>query len=764
MKPEPFHIAGPLHVTGRSRFVTDEPRPEGMCFLKIFSSPHARARILRLDTSEAERAPGILGVFTHRDIPGHNQIGHAALDEPLFPVEETAFFGQPMAIVAGETEEAAERGINLIKAEFQELKPVLSVEKALARGLLYAPERRIEAGDVERGFAESEHILEGRMETGAQEHVYLETQACRAVPGEDGEVILYSATQSTAEVQEVAARILGVDRKDVTVDVRRLGGAFGGKERAATIWACLAALACYKLRRPVELSLSRLEDMSWTGKRHPYVIKYRAGFGGDGRIKALSMELNSNGGAYTDLSMAILERSMLHADNAYFIPNARIIGRACRTNLPPNTAFRGFGAPQGIFAIEYVMEGIARKLGLDPLEVRKRNSYAEGQPTPYGQPVHEAAVTEMLERLEKKSRYQDLRKSVEEFNLNNSELRRGIGVVPVKFGISFTSAFLNQGSALVLVYGDGTVSLSHGGIEMGQEVNTKVAQVVSRELGVGLESIRVETSNTKRTANASPTAASTGADINGHAARDAASQIRERLAPVAAEMLSKKWGTSFPANGIVFEDDRVFSRDNPEKSISFGELAHQAYMDRIDLCAHGFYATPGVYFDRERGKGNPFYYFVFGSCLVVAEVDVMTGASRLVEVHIVHETAKSLNRAIDRGQIEGAFIQGYGWCTMEEIRWDDKGRYLAVTPSTYKIPTIRDLPEVFDIEMVETKRKHASVFGSKAIGEPPLIYGEAAWFAVKEAIESLSGHRKVADLAHPATPEAVLAAIWRMRS
>ncbi len=759
MKTEPFHIAGPLHVTGRSRFITDEPRPEGLCFLRVFPSPFARARILKLDAAEAERSPGVLGVFTHRDIPGQNQIGHAVLDEPLFPEEETAYCGQPLAVVAGETEEAAGMGVKLIKARFQELEPVLSVEKALEKGLLYAPERRIECGDVERGFAESEHVIEGTVSTGAQEHVYLETQACRALPGEDGEITLFCATQSTAEVQEIAARVLGVDSKDVTVDVRRLGGAFGGKERAATIWACLAALACYRLRRPVELSLSRLEDMSWTGKRHPYVMRYKAGFGSDGRIKAYSVELNSNGGAYTDLSMAILERSMLHADNAYHIPNARIVGRACRTNLPPNTAFRGFGAPQGIFAVECVMERIARRLGMDPLEVRKRNAYAEGQPTPYGQPVLEAAGREMLERLERNSKYAELRKGVDDFNRANRELRRGIGVVPVKFGISFTSAFLNQGSALVLVYSDGTASLSHGGIEMGQEVNTKVAQVVARELGLGLESIRVESSNTKRTANASPTAASTGADINGHAARDAARQIRERLAPVAARMLSEKAGTGYDATSLVFEDGSVYAKGRPELRLAFKELAHEAYMQKVDICAHGFYATPGVHFDREKGKGNPFYYYVFGCCLAVAEIDVKTGASRLVEVHIVHETAKSLNPAIDRGQIEGAFIQGCGWCAMEEMKWDEKGRYLAVTPSTYKIPTIRDLPEAFEIDMVERERKHASVFGSKAIGEPPFVYGEAAWFAIKDAVESLLGHEKEADLAHPATPEAVLAAL-----
>jgi len=562
----------------------------------------------------------------------------------------------------------------------------------------------------------------------------------------------------------VAAKVLGLRSKDITVDVRRLGGAFGGKERAATIWACLAALACYKLRRPVELSLSRIEDMAWTGKRHPYLVRYKVGFDKEGRIKAYEVELNSNGGAYTDLSMAILERSMLHADNAYYLPNARIIGRACRTNLPPNTAFRGFGAPQGIFAIEYIMERIARKLGVDPLEVRKRNAYTEGQQTPYGQAVHETAVLEMFERLEKKAKYQELRNGVDQFNAKSRDLKRGIGVVPVKFGISFTSAFLNQGSALVLVYADGTVSLSHGGVEMGQEVNTKVAQVVARELGIALERIRVESSNTKRAANASPTAASTGSDLNGQAARNAAKQIKERLVPLAARMLAERSGRTYDATDIVFQDDLIFDAKQPEVKTSFPELVHQAYLERIDLSAHGFYATPGVYFDRQTGKGHPFYYYVWGCCLALVEVDVLTSSHRLLETYIVHETGKSLNPAIDRGQIEGAFIQGYGWCTMEEIRFDGQGRYLAVTPCTYKIPTIRDLPEKFEIEMVQTERHGSSVYGSKAIGEPPFIYGMAAWFAIKDAVESLSGHRKEADLPHPpATPQAVLVAVEEMK-
>ncbi|MDI6740767.1 MAG: xanthine dehydrogenase molybdopterin binding subunit, partial [Candidatus Edwardsbacteria bacterium] len=754
---------GALHVTGQSRFVADEPRPAGMLFVKLLASPYARARIVSIDTAQAAKLPGVAAVLTHKDIPGENQIGHVYKDEPLFPSEESAFAGQPVALVAAESEEIASLAVKLIEVKYHELEPVLTIQKALEKNLLYAPERRIERGDVDKALAKADHVIEGTVESGGQEHFYLETQACRAVPGEDHEIILYSATQSTAEVQEVVAHMLGLKSKDITVDVRRLGGAFGGKERAATIWACLAALACHKTKRPVELRLDRVEDMSWTGKRHPYESRYQAGFTKDGKLAAYSVELNSNGGAYTDLSMAILERSMLHADNAYHIPNARIIARACRTNLPPNTAFRGFGAPQGIFVIERVMERIARALDKDPLEIRKLNAYRDGELTPYGQPVEEACHAELFDRLKKNARYDDLRNEVADFNKKHEVLKRGIGAVPVKFGISFTTAFLNQGSALLWVYTDGTASLSHGGVEMGQEINTKVAQVAAAELGISLSHICIESANTKRVGNASPTAASTGSDINGNAALDAARQIKTRLTPVAAHLLKTKHGVKVSEDRLVFKDDQIFDSKHPGHKITFCELIREAYFNRVDLGAHGYYATPGVHFDREKGQGRPFYYFVFGCALVLMEVDLVSGSSRIVKAHIVHETAASLNPEIDKGQIAGAFLQGYGWATFEEVTHDAKGKYLAVTPSTYKIPTIRDLPETFTIEMVERERRCASVFGSKGIGEPPLIYGEAAYFGIKDAIESLTEHKAEVDLAMPATPEAVVLAVNKLK-
>lgn len=759
----PHHISGRLHVSGRSRFIGEEPRPSNLACVKVLASPFARARIRRFDAAVARSLPGVLAVLTHNDIPGQNQIGHPYPDEPLLPGAETAYAGQPVALVVAETALAAETALRKIEVDYEALEAVLTIEAALAKNMLYVPPRRIERGDFDVSYAGAPHRLEGEVRSGGQEHFYLETQRCLAMPLEDRGMLLYAATQSTAEVQEVAARVLGVTSKEITVEVPRLGGGFGGKERGANLWACLAALACHSTGRPVELRLSRSEDMRWTGKRHPFRSRYRVGFDGRGRILAYSVELCSNGGAFTDLSVAIMERAMLHADNAYHIPHVRIVGRACRTNLPPNTAMRGFGAPQGILAIETALERIARTLLLDPLQVRRVNAYREGQPTPYGQPVREAAARACLKRLADGAGYEKLRRENEAFNRRRAQRKRGLGVVPVKFGISFTTAFLNQGSALIWIYADGSVSLSHGGVEMGQEVNTKVAQVAARTLGVTLDRLRLESANTKRVGNASPTAASTGSDINGQAARDAALQLRRRLAPVAAAMLAEKTGRRVAPAQVNFADDQVWWRARPALCLGFSEVAHRAYIERVDLGAHGFYATRGLGFDREKGTGHPFHYFASGCGLVQAEVDLRSGHCRLLRVHIVHETAQSINAAIDRGQIHGAFFQGLGWCTGEEVVADDHGRYLAAGPSTYKIPCYRDLPDSFVVDMVTAPRRHAGVLGSKAIGEPPLVYGEAAYFAIKDAVESLADHRLDCGLALPATPEAVLLAVERMK-
>ncbi len=752
----PWHISGKLHVQGASRFIGEEAKPEGMLYAGFLFSPVAHAWLISLDTAKALALPGVSAILTAKDIPGENQIGHVIRDEPLFPTERIMYIGQPLAMVLSPYPRIARKAVKLIEFQYEQSKPLLDIEEADAKGEWYIHERRIECGDVQKALSEAENVLQGTIETSAQEHICLETQRCRAVPGEDGQIFLYSATQSTMEVQEVVAHLLNLPAHKIIVDVPRLGGAFGGKERAATIWACLAALGTYCTGRAVQVILNREEDILATGKRHPFLSRYRVGFDSTGKISAYDVELLSNGGAYADLSVAILERAMFHADNAYHLPNARIRGRACRTNLPPNTAFRGFGAPQGIFVIESVMEQIAEHLNLDALEVRKANVYREGDAAPYGQPVLEATGLALFRRLEAMAGYQALRHQVRQFNAQHELKKQGIGIVPVKFGVSFTTALLNQGSALVWVYIDGSISVTTCGVEMGQQVSTKVALVVSRILGVTLDKIRVESSNTQRVGNASPTAASTGSDINGNAARNAAEQIRTNLLPVAQKLLAAKLGREINPSDIVFADSFVFDKTIAQEKTEFEQVVREAYNQRIPLAAYGFYQTPGVWFDREKGYGNPFYYYVHGCALVRAEVDLLSGEHLLHNVFIVHENGQSLHPGIDMGQIIGGFIQCAGWCTMEDIPYDQKGNYQARSLSTYKIPTIRDLPRNLKVDLLPSASKFASILGSKAIGEPPFIYGEAVFFAIRSALRAAN---PTAELSFPATPENILKAI-----
>ncbi len=754
----PPELNGLRHIQGLSKFIADEIKPQGMLYIAIFHSKYAHAHIISINTEIAKNIKGIKTVLTAKDIPGENQIGHLMADEPLLAEDLVNYIGQPIALVVAESPRLAELGVKAIEISYNELTPILTIEEALKNDNLYIPPRVIECGDLKKGMKNSPHIISGKFKSGAQEHFYMETQRSRAIMGDHDEIIISSATQSSSEVQEITAKVLGLSSKDITVDIKRLGGAFGGKERNATLFACLTAFACFMTKKPVELVLNRLEDIECTGKRHPFESKYTIGFDDNGKILAYDVEFCSNGGASIDLSVAILERAMLHADNAYYIPNARIIGKACRTNLPPNTAFRGFGAPQGILVIENAIHRIARFLNKDPQEIRCVNAYKEEQFTPFSQPVLDAPEDYYIKKCLIKSNYSELINTIKEFNSLNLLKKRGIALIPIKFGISFTTAFLNQGSALIWIYTDGTISVSHGGVEMGQSLNTKVALIVADTLGVSLGRIRIESSNTKRIGNASPTAASSGTDINGSAARIAAEKIKLRLSSLALKELNLD-----DVSDIVFKDDQVSHKNNPDLSISFENLIHKAYLERIDLGAHGYYSTPGIFFDREKGKGTPFYYFVYGSALVEAEIDLVHGNFSLPKVYIVHETGKSLNQNIDKGQITGAFIQGLGWCTMEEENFDSKGRYLALTPSTYKFPTIRDIPQLWDIELVEKDCKANSVLGSKALGEPPLIYGEAVWFAIKDAIESINNYNIEAELSHPATPEAILLAVEKIK-
>lgn len=754
MAKQPFHISGRLHLSGSSRFIGDEAPLLNMLYAKFFFAPVAKAKILNLDLSEAQAFPGVHCVLGAKDIPGENMIGHVIKDEPLFPEETIMFYYQPLAMVLAEDESIAEAAISKIKLEYEEQKAVLEIEEADALQDWYIPERKIERGDLRLALKESPHVLQGKSYSGGQEHFYMESQRVRAIPTDHDLIHLLCATQSTMEVQEVVAHVLGIPAHRIAVEVPRLGGAFGGKERSATIWAAMAALGAYVTGRPVQIILSRDEDMRATGKRHPFLSNWQVGFDDHGKIRAWDIELMCNGGAYTDLSIAILERAMFHADNIYNCPAVRIRGRACRTNLPPNTAFRGFGGPQGIFVIESAIEKIAQYLGKDPFEIRRLNAYKNEDITPYGQMIKESSASAMLEQVAQKADYQHLKTEVANFNAAQTRKKQGIGIMPVKFGISFTTAFLNQGSALIWIYIDGSVSVSTGGVEMGQELNSKVALVVAKVLGIPFEQIRVESSHTQRTGNASPTAASTGSDINGNAARIAAEKLRANLEPIAAKMLAEQ-GTE-PGAEISFENGCVFARQAASIKISFAELIRRAHQERVALGAYAYYATPDLWFDRELGEGRPFHYYVYGAAIARIELDILSGEHRIISTHIVHENGKSLHPDIDLGQVTGAFIQGMGWCTMEEVVVDANGRYTSANPSTYKIPGIRDLPEILEVELVESKSKEASVFGSKAVGEPPFIYGMAVFFALQDAIRSL---KPKADLNFPATPEAIITAL-----
>lgn len=747
----PLHLSGREHVTGRSQFVDDIPKPRNLLVVKILTSSVARGRITELDIDAAKDIPGVCAVLTAEDIPGENQIGGIIQDETCLAQETVHFVGEPVAVVAAESLEIAEHALGKIRLQIEELTPILTVEQALEQNQFVGPVRKIERGNVDSVFSDCPNYLEGVINNGGQEHFYIETQCALTVPEENGAITVYSSSQNPNEVQRMVSNVLGKPQNHVTVDIKRLGGGFGGKESQATAWACIAALATYHTGRPAQVRFKREEDMQYTGKRHAFESYYKVAFDYEGKILAYEIELNSNCGAVADASTSILERAMLHAENSYNIDNIRIVGRPCKTNLHPATAFRGFGGPQGIFAIEGVIQRIAYELKLDPYDVRMKNMYKEGDIAPYGEEIHNARQMGLIfEKLREDSKWDERRKSIEDFNANNKYYKKGLGVTPVKFGISFTAAHLNQGSALVHVYIDGSISVTHGAIEMGQEVNTKIAQIASDNLGVPLSSVRIESNNTKRVANVSPTAASSGCDLNGYAVEDAVLQIRKRFEELAKSL--------YQETQVHFEDGFIYPAgesgiDYTSPLCSFNELVQKAYFARVDLSAHGFYATPGIHFDREKGQGNPFLYYVFGAAVSEVTVDLLTGRTNLDYVHIIHDCGNSINPKVDIGQIQGAFVQGAGWATTEELVYNEEGRLLSNSPATYKVPTLGDLPEDFHVHLIEGDTGKSSVKRSKAIGEPPFVYGESVFFAIVDAL-CAAGNYPV-DLSIPATPEKI---------
>lgn len=748
----PIHVSGKDHVTGRSQFIDDIPKPRNILYVKVLVSPVAKGNIKRLTCERAKQIKGVCGIFTAKDIPGENQIGGIIPDEVCLADSHVQFVGEPIAVIAADSLEIAEEALRLIELEIEEEAPILTIQDAIQCNQYVGPIRKIERGNVNAVFADCPHYMEGMIANEGQEHFYLETQSTLTIPEDNGGMTVYSSSQGPNDIHKMVANVLGIPQHLITVDIKRLGGGFGGKESQATIWACLASLVTYHTNRPAMLRLTRDEDMLSTGKRHAYESYYKVAFDNDGKILAYSVELNSNCGAVADCSTSVLERAMLHAENSYHIEHIKVIGRPCKTNLHPATAFRGFGGPQGIFAIEFVIERIANRLGLDSYDVRMKNLYHEKDQSPYGQEILNGEhLKTILDKLRIDCKWEERKNQIAIFNHANRYKKKGIAMTPVKFGISFTAAHLNQASALVHVYLDGSVSISHGGIEMGQEVNTKIAQIAATNFGIPLSYIRIESNNTKRVANASPTAASSGCDLNGNAVDIASMKIVNRL----KKLLAKQ----YPDTSLLFENGVIYEIGNEEIKdkrplITFKELIKTAYFERIDLSAHGYYATPGIHFDREKGQGHPFLYYVFGAAVSEVTIDTLTGQISLDYASILHDCGNSINPMVDIGQIQGAFVQGLGWVTTEELVYNDKGRLLSISPATYKIPTIGDIPEEFYVEILKGSSNEPGIKRSKAIGEPPFIYGESVFFAIVDAISSTG--RFPLELSIPATPEKIL--------
>ncbi|MCB9014289.1 MAG: xanthine dehydrogenase molybdopterin binding subunit [Lentimicrobiaceae bacterium] len=758
------HDSAIKHVTGQSVYVNDMDVSPLQLTGRVVCSPLSHARIRSVNFSEAMNLQGVYAVLTYKDIPGANQMGPVVHDEPCLAQDEVTFTGQAIVLIAAENEEVALEAEKLIRIDYEELDSVTDLHEAIKKDLLIAPPRRIVRGNADEAFNNCPYTLAGTLETGAQEHWYLETQSALAVPGEGNEMLIYASSQNPSETQAIVAEVLGISKNEVDVEVKRMGGAFGGKETQGNHVAAWAALLACKTKRPVKIHLFRDDDQKMTGKRHRFISDYRVGFDASGKILAYKVVLNSDAGSSTDLSMAILERALFHAENAYFIPHISIVGKAYKTNLPSNTAFRGFGGPQGMAVIENAIDRIARMLKKDAVEIRKRNFYgiASENITPYGKIVENNRLFAIFDQLMVSSDYQNRREEINQFNRQNRFVKRGMALTPVKFGISFTTSFLNQAGALVNIYKDGTVQVNHGGTEMGQGLYAKMLGIASLELGISPSLIKISATNTSKVPNASATAASSGSDLNGMAVKNAIDILKLRLAEVAVAELLKKGLPDINPASIIFSENEVYAFDFPETKINFQRLIQLAYLGQVSLSATGFYKTPGIHFNRETGSGNPFYYYAYGMAVSEVQVDVLTGEYQVLRSDILHDVGDSLNEDIDIGQVEGGFIQGVGWCTTEEIKWNAKGQLLTHSPDTYKIPTVNDIPRVFNVKLLHDFPNEGTIRKSKAVGEPPFMLAFSVWLAIKDAISAVGNHEYEPDFSLPATAEKVLLSIENM--
>jgi xanthine dehydrogenase large subunit len=739
------------HVRGESVYLDDIPLLHGTLFGAAFGSPVAHGIIQQLDCTAAEQVPGVVRIFTYKDVTGENQIGGIIPDEPLFAEHHVHFCGMPVAFVVAETREAARMAVHKIQVTIEPLPVITDPREAQAKGELIIPPRTFKLGNTSNAFTQCTHIFEGRADTNGQEHLYIETQGAYAIPQEDKAIRIYSSTQGPTAVQRTVSRVLGIPMHRVEVDVTRLGGGFGGKEDQANTWAALCALAAHHVQRPVKYALHRMEDMAMTGKRHPYSSDFRIGLDKDLKIIAYEVTFYQNAGAAADLSPAVMERTLFHCTNSYFIPHVTATAYSCRTHLPPNTAFRGFGGPQGMFVIEAAIATAAEALGIDAAVIQKKNLHHTGDEFPYGQ-LAQSEAHACWQKAESLYDAAAIRHEIAAFNAANTWHKKGMAFMPVCFGISFTKTLMNQARALVHVYTDGSVSVSTGAVEMGQGVNTKIAQVAAQVFSIDAARIKIHSTSTYRIANTSPSAASATADLNGKATQLACTAIVQRLKQVVADELQAA------IDSVELKDEMVWV-NGTKTGWDWKKLVMTAFIKRVSLSEHAHYATPGIHFDASKEKGHPFAYHVYGTAIITVTVDCLRGIYEMDAVQVVHDFGASMNPAIDKGQIEGGIVQGIGWMTMEEVVYDEAGKLRSNALSTYKVPDIYSVPKEIAIDFLQTQQDNLAVFRSKAVGEPPLMYGIGAYFALRHAVKAFNPVATIAFSA-PLTPEKILMALY----
>ena len=753
-----IHDSAYKHVSGFAEYTDDIKEPDSTLYGAIGWSKKAHAIIKKIDLKDVISSEGVVSVITFKDIPGRNDVGPVFDGDPIFVNNKVEFYGQPLFAVAAKSTESARKAVLKAKVYYKELKPIVTIKESLAKKKLLFKTRKIKRGNPSNALSKSKHRLKGNFTTGSQEHFYLEGQVAFAVPKEDNNMLVYSSTQHPSETQQIIAKMLDQKSNSITVLVRRIGGGFGGKE-TNFMTASICSLLAHKTKCPVKLRLDRDDDIIITGKRHEFFSDYEVGFSNKGEIKSVKLKLSSKCGISPDLSLAINERALLHIDNAYFIPNLEVQNYLCKTNTSSSTAFRGFGGNQGMMAIENIIDNISRHLGKDPSEIRKINFYKKNSRniTHYGMKIEDNVINEIFNKLLKKSNYKKRYSEIKKFNLKNKYKKKGIAITPVKFGISFTTIHLNQAGALVHIYTDGSVHLNHGGIEMGQGTHTKIAQLVSKSLGIPYEKVQISSTNTSKVPNTSASAASSTTDLNGAAALDAVKKIKLNL----EKFIKNKYKISVK-NNVIYKNEKIFIG---KYIFKFNDIVQEAYLNRISLSSNGFYSTPKINFNKKKFYGRPFLYFCYGAAVTEVTIDTLTGENIIDTVDILQDAGNAINPALELGQIEGGFVQGQGWLTMEEVNWKSNGQITTFSPSTYKIPAVSDIPKKFKVEIYkEGKNKEEVANKAKTTGEPPLMLAMSVFFAIKDAIASTSNYKKIPNLDAPATPEKILLSISSLKN